>query len=773
MSEKLKAAGTRFLLCVFPAAGLLIAVLRIAGSSACLVPALSVQIVWILFLEANRNIKKLRLPSLLIVPAAFVAWLAFGQGLPLLVDMIRAVYLALSGVSGALEIVAFPLAIALALLTGAGWFAVTEPACSPYIALCLTGVEFGLLWLADTPELLLCALPAFLVVLPMICSHRHKETSLKATFPFLAVIVLIAFIPALFGGLEAPLLKEKADRLRQEIMDRLFFTEPRYVFSLSAEGYYPQGQSQLGGPVFPGDHRVMDVSTSRTTYLRGAVLNEYDGRSWKNTTGGRRYLWDLKRWEETRTALFDQDLPGGKLNDGSGLMQPRQVTVRMLEDTASTLFVPQRADSFNAGGDLVLYFNPSSEVFATRNLKAGDTYTVTGRLFTSDDAGLATLVNAAASLRDDRWETVVSTYTALPSHLEQPVYDLAASVTDSHETMYDKAFAIQTWLSRNYRYRLDTALQPADLDFVTNFLLNTREGYCTYFASAMTILCRMVGLPARYVEGYVAHPDENGHAIVTGKNAHAWTEVYFKGFGWVTFDATPGHLQSGVSDTPNQNRQDAGPDDSLPDANGENAPEGPDPSDTDPKEPEAPENDPEDPVSDNKIDDPFNTPPEENPETDQQNQPASDRSDTFPWLLLLPPILLAAFCLYRVLRAMPRAMEKRTETTSARWEVYENAILDLLHVKNIRRNPDQSPVSWFESVDRSGVFDTGILPVAVTRSFRSYAGKEPGLSDLEAAKGILDRVLRSQPFPCRIRWVLYRAFRFDSARLAKGQSMSV
>lgn len=52
-------------------------------------------------------------------------------------------------------------------------------------------------------------------------------------------------------------------------------------------------------------------------------------------------------------------------------------------------------------------------------------------------------------------------------------------------------------------------------------------------------MARIAGLPARYVEGYLAVPDENGECVVTGRNAHAWAEVYFKGFGWVVFDATP------------------------------------------------------------------------------------------------------------------------------------------------------------------------------------------------------------------------------------------
>ena len=104
---------------------------------------------------------------------------------------------------------------------------------------------------------------------------------------------------------------------------------------------------------------------------------------------------------------------------------------------------------------------------------------------------------------------------------------------------YEKAFALQSWLRRNCRYTLEVLPHPANVDFVTRFLLDTREGYCIYFASAMTVLCRMTGLPARYVEGYLAEPDAGGEALVTGRDAHAWTELFFRGFGLLTFDATP------------------------------------------------------------------------------------------------------------------------------------------------------------------------------------------------------------------------------------------
>ena len=86
-----------------------------------------------------------------------------------------------------------------------------------------------------------------------------------------------------------------------------------------------------------------------------------------------------------------------------------------------------------------------------------------------------------------------------------------------------------------------------------------KEGYCTYFASAMTVLCRMAGLPARYVEGFVAQPGADGFAYVTGKDAHAWTEVYFEGFGWVPFDATPQQQEMGGDNQQDQQQPEPSP----------------------------------------------------------------------------------------------------------------------------------------------------------------------------------------------------------------------
>jgi transglutaminase-like putative cysteine protease len=133
-------------------------------------------------------------------------------------------------------------------------------------------------------------------------------------------------------------------------------------------------------------------------------------------------------------------------------------------------------------------------------------------------------------------------YLQLPENLPQRVKDLSASLTISADNNYDKAKAIEKYLAANYSYNLDVPPVPRDRDFVDYFLFDQTEGYCTYFASAMTVLARCAGLPARYVEGYMLPPDpveDSGNMyIVTNMQAHAWVEIYFEGYGWLPFEPT-------------------------------------------------------------------------------------------------------------------------------------------------------------------------------------------------------------------------------------------
>lgn len=111
---------------------------------------------------------------------------------------------------------------------------------------------------------------------------------------------------------------------------------------------------------------------------------------------------------------------------------------------------------------------------------------------------------------------------------------------------YDAAEAIQDYLRSHLTYREDIAAPPPDADAVDYFLFESRAGYCDYFASAMVVLLRTQGIPARLVRGYASgrYNAESKTYVVTADLAHSWVEVYFPGYGWQRFEPTAANYTS-------------------------------------------------------------------------------------------------------------------------------------------------------------------------------------------------------------------------------------
>lgn len=137
---------------------------------------------------------------------------------------------------------------------------------------------------------------------------------------------------------------------------------------------------------------------------------------------------------------------------------------------------------------------------------------------------------------------VLTRYTQLPLELPARVRDLAASLTESEDTPYDKALAVEAHL-KTLPYNLQIEPPPFNSDGVDHFLFEQRQGYSEYFASSMAVLMRSVGVPARVAVGYTTGDvagDAPGSYAVTDSHSHAWVEVYFPGYDWIPFEPTPG-----------------------------------------------------------------------------------------------------------------------------------------------------------------------------------------------------------------------------------------
>jgi transglutaminase-like putative cysteine protease len=136
-------------------------------------------------------------------------------------------------------------------------------------------------------------------------------------------------------------------------------------------------------------------------------------------------------------------------------------------------------------------------------------------------------------------EWVQRRYLALPNTIPARVLALARDLTATEPNPYDRARAIEAYL-RTFPYTLDVSTPPYGHDVVDYFLFDLQEGYCDYYATAMVVLARAAGLPARMVIGYTSgdYDVDSAHYAVTEANAHAWPEVLFPGYGWVEFEPT-------------------------------------------------------------------------------------------------------------------------------------------------------------------------------------------------------------------------------------------
>jgi hypothetical protein len=171
---------------------------------------------------------------------------------------------------------------------------------------------------------------------------------------------------------------------------------------------------------------------------------------------------------------------------------------------------------------------------AGKDFKQGETYEVTASvsLATPEDLRLAGL---------DYPTWALAKYTLLPPEVPQRVRGLGRELTAGAETPYDKAKAIEAYL-KTFPYSLSIQAPPYDADGVDYFLFEQKTGYSEYFASAMTVLLRTQGIPARMVTGYTVGNQVPEHDIyvVTDSHSHGWVEVFFPRYGWISFEPTPG-----------------------------------------------------------------------------------------------------------------------------------------------------------------------------------------------------------------------------------------
>ena len=275
------------------------------------------------------------------------------------------------------------------------------------------------------------------------------------------------------------------------------------------------------------DTVVMRVRAPQASLWRGQAYDTFDGTRWTASD------------ETTETLPFGDD--GTSLAVPAPLDQPtvslptRRVVQTFYLETQqpNVLFTAPQPERvyFPANG---LRVDRYGSIRAPILLDPGLVYSVVSQVPVLDPADL----RAAAGPVPEGFDR----YLQLPADLPERDRALAGEITAGLTTTYDRAAAVEAWLRSHTTYDLSVPPDPAGVDAVDRFLFETRRGFCEHIASAMVVLLRAAGVPARLAVGF--GPGERnpltGYFDVRESDAHAWVEVYYPGVGWMSADPTFG-----------------------------------------------------------------------------------------------------------------------------------------------------------------------------------------------------------------------------------------
>ena len=321
-----------------------------------------------------------------------------------------------------------------------------------------------------------------------------------------------------------------------------------------------------------GNQVIMRVRASRPNYWVGQTFDSWNGRSWIQTTnpvnghgvervsGGSPFIISTYPDQVAGLAPGAEDIQTFYLTDGG----PNLV---FHADNAQRVYLQTRA----------VYVTPDGTIASTTSMGPGTIYTVVSNdtSATSSQLRATTAPGSTASVaaRDTFTPEQRARYLQLPRP-DTRVTALATSITagadggtgggtgsgaasgaasasipvglttydprtyDPHT--YDKVQAIGRWMATHVHYTTDIPPLPADADAVDSFLFGSRQGYCEQISTATVVMLRSLGIPAREAVGYVPGPFNPITDLydIQAKDAHAWVQVWFPGYGWQNFDPT-------------------------------------------------------------------------------------------------------------------------------------------------------------------------------------------------------------------------------------------
>jgi protein-glutamine gamma-glutamyltransferase len=259
---------------------------------------------------------------------------------------------------------------------------------------------------------------------------------------------------------------------------------------------------------------------------RGIALNQFDGRSWSNTE--RQIV--VPRGPDGRFVL------SGAYNRDAARMIHYRV---LLEPLGTNVFFVAPQPRWLEGGYRMITTDAGGALYDLDRehpvgLYEGDSDVQRPPEQRLRASGPPTQRSVAGNV-----STEARKFVQLPE-IDPRIAQLAQEITSNSQNDYERAAEIELYLRTRYAYTLDLG-RVVPKDPVAYFLFERKQGHCEYFASAMAVMLRRLGIPARVVNGFRGGEfnDITSQYVVRMRNAHSWVEAYFPGPGWISFDPTP------------------------------------------------------------------------------------------------------------------------------------------------------------------------------------------------------------------------------------------
>lgn len=275
----------------------------------------------------------------------------------------------------------------------------------------------------------------------------------------------------------------------------------------------------------PDNTLVMRVRAARADFWRGQTFDTWDGRRWTLSDDRTRNIRSEVLPLEIPPTSTEAKLGGNELVQTFYLERPGPNLI-------FSAYSPHRVYF----ADRQLFQLPDGTLRAGVELGNETVYTVISlRPPVTEE-----ILRAAPPFGAEIPSEISEKYLQLPTDLPPRVKALAADVTQSAATRYDKVRALEEWMGRNTTYTLDIPPLPKGADAVEQYLFVDRQGFCEQIGTSLVVMLRSLGIPARLAVGYATGTRNpfTGMYEVRASDAHSWAEVWFPGLGWQGFDPT-------------------------------------------------------------------------------------------------------------------------------------------------------------------------------------------------------------------------------------------